>query len=62
MIGLPEEEDKDIEAIVDLADSIARLKKEISGGPAEIIVNVSSFIPKPHTFFEREKNGKPGST
>jgi len=59
MIGLPEEEDKDIEAIVDLADSIARLKKEISGGPAEIIVNVSSFIPKPHTFFEREKMASP---
>ena len=55
MIGLPKEQENDIEAIVNLADSIALLKKEVSGGPAEIIVNVSSFIPKPHTYFEREK-------
>ena len=59
MIGLPEEEDKDIEAIVDLANSVAMLKKEVSGGPAEVIVNVSSFIPKPHTYFERVKMATP---
>jgi len=55
MIGLPSEEDKDIEAIIDFADAIAMLKRETSRHPAEIIVNISSFIPKPHTHFEREK-------
>jgi len=55
MIGLPSEEKSDVEAIIDFADSIAMLKKEFSGGPAEVIVNISSFIPKSHTYFEREK-------
>ena len=55
MIGLPSEEESDVEAIIDFADSIAMLKKEFSGGPAEVVVNISSFIPKPHTHFECEK-------
>ena len=54
MIGLPQETDEDIEAIIAFAASIADLRKDISRQPADIIVNVSSFIPKPHTFFERE--------
>ncbi len=60
MIGLPSEEDKDIEAIIDFADAIAMLKKEMSRHPAEVIVNISSFIPKPHTYFEREKMASAG--
>ena len=60
MIGLPSEEERDVEAIIDFADTIAMLKKEISRNPAEGIVNVSSFIPKPHTYFEREKMADAG--
>ncbi len=54
MIGLPQETDEDVEAIIAFAASIAALRKDVSRQPADIVVNVSSFIPKPHTFFERE--------
>ncbi|NQT95847.1 MAG: TIGR03960 family B12-binding radical SAM protein, partial [Candidatus Omnitrophica bacterium] len=53
MIGLPEEEREDLEAIVALADRVALLRKEVSRGPAEVTISISSFIPKPHTAFER---------
>jgi radical SAM family uncharacterized protein len=52
MIGLPFEEAADIEAIIELADKVALLRKEVSGYPAEVVINVSSFIPKPHTSFQ----------
>jgi radical SAM family uncharacterized protein len=54
MIGLPHEQEQDVEAIIDFAKDIAMLRKESARQPADIIVNVSTFIPKPHTFFERE--------
>ena len=54
MIGLPGETDEDVEAIITFAALIAALRKEVSRQPADIVVNVSSFIPKPHTFFERK--------
>jgi len=53
MIGLPDEENNDVEAIIELADKVAKLKKEVSSHPADVTVSVSSFIPKPHTPFER---------
>jgi len=52
MIGLPQEDDSDLEAIIDLADKLALLKKESSRSPAEITISVSSLIPKPHTPFQ----------
>ncbi len=55
MIGLPSENEEDVSSIIDFADSVALYRKEFSRHPAEVIVNVSSFIPKPHTPFEREK-------
>jgi len=52
MIGLPEETEEDIRGIIDLAGRIASLAK--GGKRARITVSVSTFIPKPHTPFERE--------
>jgi radical SAM family uncharacterized protein len=54
MIGLPGETDKDVEAIIEFAESIIALRKRVSRQGADIIVSVSSFIPKPHTYFERQ--------
>jgi radical SAM family uncharacterized protein len=59
MIGLPHEEQQDVEAIIDFATAVAMLRKEIAGQPAEVVVNVSSFIPKPHTYFQRENMASP---
>ena len=54
MIGLPGEEDSDLDAIVDLAREVSETKKKVDGRPADINAAVSVFIPKPHTRFERE--------
>ena len=54
MIGLPGEEDSDLDAIVDLAREISETKKKVDGRPADINAAISVFIPKPHTRFERE--------
>ena len=53
MIGLPSEEKADLEGIVEISEKAAMLRKEFSRHPAEIIISVSSFVPKPHTEFER---------
>ncbi len=53
MIGLPTETDEDLDAIVSMARDLSRLKKEINGHPAQLNISISSFIPKPHTHFQR---------
>lgn len=45
MIGLPFEEDEDVEGIVKLVEKVRRIVKKIT-------VNVSIFIPKAHTPFQ----------
>lgn len=54
MIGLPQEEYSDLDAIVDLAREISEVRRRVDGKPADINAAVSVFIPKPHTRFERE--------
>lgn len=53
MVGLPEETGEDVEGILQLSARIAFLGKEISGRMPTVTANVSNFVPKPHTPFER---------
>jgi radical SAM family uncharacterized protein len=53
LCGLPEETHADIDGIVDLAVSISRLGRKIRGKSITVIANVSNFVPKPHTPWER---------
>ena len=53
MCGLPGETHADIDGIVDLAASVARLGRKICGKSVTVIANVSNFVPKPHTPWER---------
>jgi radical SAM superfamily enzyme YgiQ (UPF0313 family) len=48
MIGLPGEEDEDIQAIVLLVEEISR----VFGG--RVLVSAAPFVPKAHTPFERQ--------
>ncbi len=51
MFGLPTETDDDLEAMVELAHKVLR------AGPAgrcQVTVSAATFVPKPHTPFERE--------
>ncbi|MDD5503999.1 MAG: TIGR03960 family B12-binding radical SAM protein [Candidatus Omnitrophica bacterium] len=59
MIGLPDETDEDVRGIIDFARAIDSLRREVSPRPVDIVVSVSSFIPKPHTFFQRQAMADP---
>ncbi|MDR1053847.1 MAG: B12-binding domain-containing radical SAM protein, partial [Planctomycetaceae bacterium] len=53
LCGLPEEGEADIDGIVDLSLEIMRLGKSIRGRAPIVTTNVSNFVPKPHSVFER---------
>lgn len=48
MLGLPTETDEDLQGIVELA----RRVKAIAGKRKEVVVSVSTHVPKPHTPFQ----------
>ncbi len=50
MMGLPTEEDQDLEAIIDLAAQVKYSGKGTGGN--DVNVAVSTFVPKPHTPFQ----------
>ncbi|MDO4557507.1 MAG: TIGR03960 family B12-binding radical SAM protein [Planctomycetia bacterium] len=52
MCGLPGESDSDVESMIDVAERISRIGKEVSGRFPQIVVSCSNFIPKPHTPFQ----------
>lgn len=54
MIGLPGEEESDVEAIVHLARKIRKHARSGRSDPFQVTVNVSTFVPKPHTPFQWE--------
>ncbi|MFH1759542.1 MAG: radical SAM protein, partial [bacterium] len=54
MIGLPTETQEDIDALCDLSQEILKLGRSITK-KAQITVNLSTFVPKPHTPLQWEK-------
>ncbi|MGD0898693.1 MAG: radical SAM protein, partial [Thermoguttaceae bacterium] len=52
MCGLPGERPADLDGIIDMAESISRLGKEVLGRFAAVVANVSNFVPKPQTPFQ----------
>jgi radical SAM family uncharacterized protein len=53
MIGLPTETFEDLEAMVKLIYKISHVRREFSKKPGQLNVGIGTFIPKPHTPFER---------
>jgi len=49
LIGLPNEEEKDLEGIINFAHAASELKRKIRGGGAQINISINPLIPKPHT-------------
>jgi len=49
MIGLPFEEEGDLNGIIDFTNRVSELKKRITGSPAAVNVSINAFLPKPHT-------------
>ncbi|MFC1511477.1 radical SAM protein [Candidatus Margulisiibacteriota bacterium] len=54
MIGLPTETEEDLLGICELAKKILAIGKRITNR-ARVTVNLSTFIPKPHTPLQRER-------
>jgi radical SAM family uncharacterized protein len=54
MIGHPQEELDDVQAIVDLSKAVLAEGRRFHGKKASVNVGVSTFIPKPHTPFQWE--------
>jgi radical SAM superfamily enzyme YgiQ (UPF0313 family) len=52
MLGLPEETTEDIEEIIRLVDSLRTLGRSVAGRTPQIRINLSTFVPKPHTPFQ----------
>jgi len=52
LCGLPGEREADLRGIIEMAETISHLGKEIRGRPAQVVANVSNFIPKPQTPFQ----------
>ena len=53
MCGLPGEGPADLDGIIDMAEEISRMGRSELGHPATVVVNISNFIPKPQTPYER---------
>jgi len=49
LIGLPKEENRDLQAIIDFAQIASDLRRKVKGQAAQINVSINSLIPKPHT-------------
>lgn len=52
LCGLPGEREADLAGIVELAEDISRLGREVQGKPAAVTASVSNFVPKPHTPYQ----------
>jgi radical SAM family uncharacterized protein len=52
LCGLPGERAVDLDGIVDMAETIARIGKEVRGRYVEVTASVSNFVPKPHTPYQ----------
>jgi radical SAM family uncharacterized protein len=52
MCGLPGERVVDLDGIVDMAEQIALIGKEVTGRYVDVTASVSNFVPKPHTPYQ----------
>ncbi|WP_165244074.1 TIGR03960 family B12-binding radical SAM protein [Paludisphaera soli] len=52
MCGLPGERPADLDGIIEMAETIARIGKEVTGRFADVTASVSNFVPKPHTPYQ----------
>src|SRR5262245_20249250 len=52
LCGLPGERRVDLDGIVDMAETIAKISREVTGKYKEVKASVSNFVPKPHTPYQ----------
>ena len=52
LCGLPGERTADLDGIVDMAETIADISKQVTGRYKDVTASVSNFVPKPHTPYQ----------
>jgi radical SAM family uncharacterized protein len=52
MCGLPGERPVDLDGIVDMAEQIAEIGRQVIGRHVDVTAAVSNFVPKPHTPYQ----------
>ncbi len=52
MCGLPGERPADLDGIIEMAETLARIGKDVTGRFADVTASVSNFVPKPHTPYQ----------
>jgi radical SAM family uncharacterized protein len=52
LCGLPGERQVDLDGIVDVAERISTIGREVRGRYVEVTASVSNFVPKPHTPYQ----------
>src|SRR5205814_3250460 len=52
LCGLPGERTADLDGIVEMAETIARIGRDVRRKPTEVTASVSNFVPKPHTPYQ----------
>ena len=52
LCGLPGERPEDLDGIVEMAETISHIGKEVTGKYMEVTASVSNFVPKPHTPYQ----------
>ncbi len=52
LIGLPGERTVDLDGIVDMAETISHIGKQVKGRYVDVTASVSNFVPKPHTPYQ----------
>lgn len=52
MCGLPGERETDLDGIIEMAETVSRLGKEVGGRAATVVANLSNFVPKPQTPYQ----------
>jgi radical SAM family uncharacterized protein len=52
MCGLPGERQADLDGIIEMAETLSKIGREVTGRNAEVLASISNFIPKPHTPYQ----------
>ena len=52
LCGLPGERTQDLDGIVEMAERIAQISREVTGRYKDVTASVSNFVPKPHTPYQ----------
>ncbi|MCA9247463.1 MAG: TIGR03960 family B12-binding radical SAM protein, partial [Planctomycetales bacterium] len=52
LCGLPGERQVDLDGIIDMAETIAGIGREVRGKPTKVVASVSNFVPKAHTPYQ----------